>query len=1014
MPLLASNFTSNLLYGTTIVAGGWANVNLTVDAFAFEGDKTFAVKLRKDSTLGQVISTSAPIIIKDYTTIVGLSANISTVNEGNLVQFTLTTTNVVNYTNVAYSVFPATANVTADDFVANTGYITIINNVGTFALKANADVSLMDESGENFRVQIRDRNSTNVFISSNITIGDVSRGINVVSFVENASTIAEGGTLTLTFTATNANNVILYYSTDGNATATTFGPSGNTGSFILNGLSNTITLMPNVIPFNTTQNFRVVLRSDTATGPIVATSNTIIALDASIAYMSATGGTVVDSGGYRTHIFTTSGNLTVNTLGISPSYNFIDYLVVGGGASGGRGATAAYYWGGGGGGAGGLLNSNTTLTTTGNTTIIVGAGGSYVTVATASVPGNNGGNSVLSNPGITITAYGGGGGSGFTPAKSGGSGGGTSTSAGVPAGTGTPGQGFPGGINAPVTFGSVGNSNMAGGGGGAGGTGSWNPSDPSGDVNTGSARGGPGLGVPWMPSSYGTPGPSPTARYFAGGGGGGSSPTGSVRLMSGGVGGGGAGAGQPTYPETAYLSQPGTPIGSGGNATINTGGGGGGIQAGGASYPGQTSGSGGSGIVAIRYLYTPQPLFYGIWTAANTYAETANITFGIVIQSANTNTYYYKTVGNVISSDFVQGNTGSFIADTSGNVLTLTVNSNIPAGQTRYFSLQVMEDSLNGLVRATTSNITLVDSLGAYTIATGGNEVVTADGYRSHYFLSSNTFTISTIGTIGPTLEIIAIAGGGGSGSGGYGSGGGGAGGMIWNTSVPVSATGNLVITIGNGGSAPNGSASYLANGGNTRVTAPSAILSANLLAVGGGGGSGYAQNPAGYTRGENGGSGGGGHNLTAPAPAGQGYGYPSPTQQGYPAGDGINGGGTTGGGGGAGGIGGSGPAVSTNPGGPGGIGRAVPWAPASYGTPGPAPGRWFAGGGAGGKEGGPGVAIAGGAGGGGSHNGVTGTIGFAGNVNTGGGGGGHNSPSSGAGIASGGSGIVIIRYPYA
>ena len=44
MPLLASNFTSNSLQGTVVVSGGWANVNLQVDAFAFEGNKSFVVK----------------------------------------------------------------------------------------------------------------------------------------------------------------------------------------------------------------------------------------------------------------------------------------------------------------------------------------------------------------------------------------------------------------------------------------------------------------------------------------------------------------------------------------------------------------------------------------------------------------------------------------------------------------------------------------------------------------------------------------------------------------------------------------------------------------------------------------------------------------------------------------------------------------------------------------------------------------------------------------------------------
>jgi fibronectin-binding autotransporter adhesin len=86
-----------------------------------------------------------------------------------------------------------------------------------------------------------------------------------------------------------------------------------------------------------------------------------------------------------------------------------------------------------------------------------------------------------------------------------------------------------------------------------------------------------------------------------------------------------------------------------------------------------------------------------------------------------------------------------------------------------------------------------------------------------------------------------------------------------------------------------------------------------------------------------------------------------------------------------------------------GGIGATTaifgcaPQAP-TYGTPGPAPGRYFAGGGAGRGTVAP---IGGGAGGGGPG-------GTAGTTNTGGGGGGGE-PCCGAG----GSGIVIIRYKY-
>ena len=141
----------------------------------------------------------------------------------------------------------------------------------------------------------------------------------------------------------------------------------------------------------------------------------------------------------------------------------------------------------------------------------------------------------------------------------------------------------------------------------------------------------------------------------------------------------------------------------------------------------------------------------------------------------------------------------------------------------------------------------------------------------------------------------------------------------------------------------------------------------------------------------------------------------PTPCTQGYAGGNGTPPAGYQSGGGGGGaevGVNGTpGPAPS-GPGGPGGDGNptaifATPNAP-SYGTPGPAPGRYLAGGG-GGSGGSPGAGGdgCGGAGGGGDAN-ATGA-GDAGTVNTGGGGGGDANVAPGGG-GQGGSGIVILR----
>tara|TARA_B100000575_G_C23134116_1_gene658441 strand:- start:1281 stop:3362 length:2082 start_codon:yes stop_codon:yes gene_type:complete len=318
--------------------------------------------------------------------------------------------------------------------------------------------------------------------------------------------------------------------------------------------------------------------------------------------MEASGGTIVDSGGYRTHFFTSSGTFTVTS-----GTKGIQYIVVGGGGSGGgkapNGVTAS-----GGGGAGGLISSfpegpggpnppatdghivspTGGPTSNGQYAVVVGGGGVGGPTSPSASLGQNGQLSSLAlSPTLTVSASGGGEGGIYQGnphnGRPGGSGGGGGYSEDAPSpkpgGPGAAGQGYPGG------FGRLGAS---GGGGGAGEAGTPANPGPTAPVNGGD--GGDGKGFADIPPSYGTPGPSPTLRYFAGGGGGGSEAT---RLPSnagaGGVGGGGAGSRRDPGPTGA------------GDGTANTGGGGGGGDN--AGYHGSI-GSGGSGIVIIRYTYS--------------------------------------------------------------------------------------------------------------------------------------------------------------------------------------------------------------------------------------------------------------------------------------------------------------------------------------------------------------------------------------------------------------------------
>jgi hypothetical protein len=315
----------------------------------------------------------------------------------------------------------------------------------------------------------------------------------------------------------------------------------------------------------------------------------------------ATGGnSIVTCGDYKIHVFTGPGTFAVSCLSPSAPLNKADYMVV---AGGGGGALCH----GGAGGAGGYRESpgsdtgytasplgaspaaSVTLAVQ-SYPIVVGAGGPFqCSGSSAPVAGRKGSDS--SGLGITSTGGGGGGAVNPSPARVGGPGG-SGASGGSngcnAAGNGNdppvnPAQGNPGGasINNP--------SNHAGGGGGA--TSAGVAASPS-PIKAGNGGAGASTQIinPSNPSapSFGSP-----AMTFAGGGGGGSRNTGA--RGDGGSGGGGCGqVGSPT----------GSPVPSSNkatNGTANTGGGGG---SSGAGVPeAGCVGSGGSGIVMIRYKF---------------------------------------------------------------------------------------------------------------------------------------------------------------------------------------------------------------------------------------------------------------------------------------------------------------------------------------------------------------------------------------------------------------------------
>ena len=307
-------------------------------------------------------------------------------------------------------------------------------------------------------------------------------------------------------------------------------------------------------------------------------------------FIVATGGTPcagATSGNYKIHTFTGPGTLCVSQIGTTPANNEVSYLIVAGGAGGGSDRA-------GGGGAGGYRESksgvdtytaspiegSTNVTVTASPYAIVVGGGGSKGIDSA----RRGGSGNVSSFACISSAGGGGGGGAPAcyPGNPGGSGGGgaANSSAGdQPGGTGntpstSPAQGKNGGIS---RYNPGARYRPGGGGGGA-------------TVQGIDATCGPypsgvdgGAGATTCISA------TPTA-YAGGGGAGASACCSGGPGGAGGTGGGGAGG-----------NSPGGGEGTAGGCNTGGGGGGGGNIPNASPYA--DGGTGGSGVVIIRYKF---------------------------------------------------------------------------------------------------------------------------------------------------------------------------------------------------------------------------------------------------------------------------------------------------------------------------------------------------------------------------------------------------------------------------
>ena len=609
-----------------------------------------------------------------------------------------------------------------------------------------------------------------------------------------------------------------------------------------------------------------------------ATSNTILSISNS--NVNVVGPTPVitptnTSGGvFSVGQITTTANSTdrfmIFTAGTSaftvPTGGIVcDILMIGGGGAGGYGGNTGPYGGGGGGGAGACIVAlNQPLTAGVSISIIVGNGDGQGTANA----GTGGDSSISVGGTVRYLAKGGGRGERDVNGRNaGGCGGGTGGSVVKTGGLAVNTNMVNGTIvdaNARsstfAVFGNKGGDQQDGGlesagGGGIGGVGG---NHLSGNVNAG--PGGVGLfqatvgGTTYNFRSYFANNGSAVSfgalnsadgNYYIGGGGGGSvytttHATGPNVGGIGGVGGGGNGG------IRVRLNPDGTNLGAqdATSATANTGSGGGGGY-----YSDRPAGSGGSGIVIVRYRIAPPIVGVPFLELIRGTSSDSNTDYKLGNYNGD-----FKIVSSVANTDADRINITS-----TGNV---GIGTSSPANELHIFDSTTSATSLiiqnNNMIMTsnTTQGTSTVTSTGApVTSYSDGSfadnkpsvhEQVTSSTDRIMIFRAAGVNHTFTIPAGGLTCDILMIGGGG---NGCLQGAGGGAGACIVaiNHTLPA---GSCVVNVGDGSFATsistNGSDSYITIGGAERYRAKgggSGSITNNSAGRDGGCGSGASYN---------------------------------------------------------------------------------------------------------------------------------------------------------------------------
>jgi len=202
-----NDFTDNSLVGSFTISSNSATITRTIrNDFITEGTESFNLSIRTGSTSGTVVATTPTITVTDTSLAptATVTPDVTSVNEGGTVTFTVNTTNFTSGTLYWTTAKVGSFNIRESDFSDNTLSGTVIISGGTGTISRTLANDGFTEGSEQFTLSVRTSSVSGTIIgtSPTITVGDTSTG-----GVEPAFDIT-AATFTMRRSPTNNNTIV--------------------------------------------------------------------------------------------------------------------------------------------------------------------------------------------------------------------------------------------------------------------------------------------------------------------------------------------------------------------------------------------------------------------------------------------------------------------------------------------------------------------------------------------------------------------------------------------------------------------------------------------------------------------------------------------------------------------------------------------------------------------------------------------------------------------------------------